>query len=210
MEALTGRINADGDLIFHDRELNLMDGAGFFKPVQAVPGFQPLHHGFFDDLLTVRHRHQLGVETITFDGESGILRQIGLPGQSLYIFKEGFKAPGFKTADLDENALPYAQGDIGFGNGGFIAGEIDAPVFIRYIVHTEPFQFVRDRRFETKQAGNTAFVLHEVLLNSYNFTYILHHSRYLFKKNIKGVYIMPGNRKKTLYFVKLAIEFYPV
>ena len=86
-----------------------MDGACFFKPADMIPELKPLYNSFLNDFLTVGDRHQRGIETVTFYGKCGILRDIVFPGQGLDMLKQRVKSVGMKTAHLNEDALSDAQ-----------------------------------------------------------------------------------------------------
>ena len=126
-------VNTDGDIVFHHRELDLMDGSAFLKPADAVLLLQSFYNRLFNDFLAVRHGHQGGIEAVALHGKGGVFREIVLPGEGLDALKKPVKRICGKPADFDQNTLPDAQTDIGGCNCALISVEIDSAVFGRYV-----------------------------------------------------------------------------
>ena len=160
VQPVPGGVDAQGNLVLHNGELNLIQCAGFGKPVHMIPAFQPLDHGLFDDLLAVGNGEEPGVETVTLDRKDAVGGDEILPGQGLCPFEQFVKAFGLKGADLDEHTFADAQTDIGAGELRITAREIDTAVFRAHVGDIQPFQFVRDRPLKAEKAGDTHFIVH--------------------------------------------------
>ena len=61
VEALSGGIQRQGDLVIQNGEVQLEFDAGFGQPGNAILLSQPLGCGLFDDGLAVGNAHQLAV-----------------------------------------------------------------------------------------------------------------------------------------------------
>ena len=148
-------VERETDAVLHDRELHLIQRAGFGKPLDAVHALEPLDDRLLDDLLAVADGEKLRVETVSFYGKGGVAGQHALPGQGLCPLKELVKAPGLKAAELQQHTLAHAQIDVGAGNVPLVAGKADAAVVGGDIFHFQPAQLVGDGRLKPQQAGNT-------------------------------------------------------
>ena len=138
VQPVTGGVDAQGDPILHDGKLHLVQRPGLREPANAVHAFQPLCNGLFDDLLTVGHGKQPGIETVALHGEGGVFGQQTLPGQGFGALKQRIKAQRVKAAQLDQHPLADAQVNIGSCQSSVISRKINPAVFRGHVVHVQP------------------------------------------------------------------------
>ena len=153
-------VYAEGDAILHYRELDLIQRACLREPLKTVGALEPLDHGFLDYLLAVGNGEELGVETVTLDGESAVLRDDGLPRQSLCALEQLVKRESVEPAHFDKHALADAQADIGAGKRFIPAGEVHAAVLGRDAGHVHSLQFIGYWPLKPKKAGDAEFIFH--------------------------------------------------
>ena len=137
-----------------------MDGAALLKPLDMIPALEPLDDRLFDYRLAVTSAEKRRIYRIALDGESAVLRDDGLPGQSLCALKQLVKRESVKSAHFDEHALTDAQADIGAGKRLIPAGEVHAAIFGRNVCHVQSLEFIGYRPLKPQKAGDAEFIFH--------------------------------------------------
>ena len=92
--------------------------------------------------------------------ESAVLRDDGLPRQSLCALKQLIKRESVEPAHFDKHALTDAQADIGAGKRLIPAGEVHAAVLGHDVCHVHSLQFIGYRSLKPKEAGDAEFIFH--------------------------------------------------
>ena len=148
VQALSAGIQAQGDAVLHDGKADLHRLGALIEPSNMVAALEPLHHGLFDDLLAVGHGKELGVETVTRDGEGGVLGNPALPGQGLGLLEERIKGLRLKAPDFQKHSLAGAQAQIGTDERSLVSGEGDSSVLGGDFFHIHAAQLVCCQTFQ--------------------------------------------------------------
>ena len=154
-----GRVEIERGRVVHERELDLVQGAGLGKPVDAVALLERLDDGFFDDLLAVGHRVQGRLQTVALDGEGRVHGQIVRPRQGLHALEERVKRRGGEAAQLEQHALAEAAADVHARDVRVRARAAHAAVFGHNVAQPHMAQLIAERALEPEQARHAQFVL---------------------------------------------------
>ena len=154
-----GRVEIERGRVMHERELDLVQGAGLGKPVDAVALLERLDDGFFDDLLAVGHRVQGRLQTVALDGEGRVRRQIVRPRQGLHALEERVKRWGWEVAQLEQHALAEAAADVHARDVRVRTRAAHAAVFGHDAAQAHVAQLIAERALEPEQARHAQFVV---------------------------------------------------
>ena len=157
VEAGTGGIQVQSDLVSHDGKLQLILGAGFGQPAYTVLFTQTAGSGFLDDGLAVGNGHQLGVQAVALDGELAILGDEIFQIGAVNALEQLFEGGSLEGCQHQQNTLAGTQADVCLGHGTLVTGEEDAAVFDPDIFNIQAAQFVAGDAFQTKKTRNRKF-----------------------------------------------------
>ncbi len=169
VQGLAGRVNGNGDLVLFQEDTDRIGSAGFREHGESVMPGHAGDHGFFHHGLNVGGRKKLRFHAGGLgDPEFCILREKFLPGKRAGALKQFFKGLRMEGADLQENALCYAQGEIGADNGfGVALKGYAAVIYLRDLI-TEVINFIFHYALQTEMAGSNQFIsLHHVFPENY-------------------------------------------
>ena len=111
---------------------------------------------FLDDLLTVGHTVQFGIQCMSLNRKCRIYRQKILPWNRLNAFKQLVKRIRPERCQTNQHALGAAQIHICPDQCIFIAGKQDAAVFRAYIGQlTAETQLIGNNSFQSEQCRTT-------------------------------------------------------
>jgi hypothetical protein len=97
---------------------------------------------------------QRGIETVTFDGEFSVYRDIVLPRQGTDPLEELVKGGGGERPQLHQHPGAAAQVDVQAGDVGKGALAVDATVFGADVLQPQALDLVGHQALQPKQARN--------------------------------------------------------
>ena len=159
VEAGAGGVQIQLDTVIHNGKLQLILGAGFGQPGDAVLLAQALGGRLLDDGLAVGDAHQLGAEAVALHRELAVPGKEPLQRGIVDTLEQLLKGGGLEVGNGDQHTFTGAQADIGLGHGGFVAGEEDPAVLHPDVFQVQPTQLVTGNALQTKQAGHGKFKL---------------------------------------------------
>ena len=154
IQALAGGVQADGHIVLHDGEADLMLRPRLRELGYAVVGGHAVHHRLFDDALTGGDGVELGVDGVALHGEGGVQGQVFLPGHGLRALEQLLEAAGGEAGQHGDDPCAAAQVHVEAGAVCPSALAEDAAIFRLDIGKAQALDLVGYQFFQAQQAGD--------------------------------------------------------
>ena len=154
VKSLAGGVEAQHDLIFHDRKLHLIALAVLGKRLHPVPLAKADGYGLFHDRLTRGNGVERRVYGVAFDGKLTAHGDIILPRNGLRALKELFKRRRAEGREHQQHARAAAKVHVQPRDIGLTAAAENASVFYLHIGKSEPLHLVADELFKPQKTGD--------------------------------------------------------
>ena len=129
MQAGACGVKRHSDTVLEQGNLNIVQGAAFFKMLDPVAFPQLLDDGFLRDGLTRRHARKLRLDGRSVDDKFSFGRNPFLPGDGLDLLKQVFKFQGFKFRHFDLHTVCRPQPQVRARHRAFITHKGNLAVF---------------------------------------------------------------------------------
>ena len=160
VQPLSRRIQAEGDDIAQNGDLDAVERAGLGQRRASEPFAHAGADGLFDDALAGGEGVKPALDALAIEVYFRVRGQIILPREGPCALEQGVKVLGAKAGQLDHDPVGRAQQQIAARDVGLAAGHADAAVLCRGQGIAQLCQLALGHGLDSGRGGDLQSVLH--------------------------------------------------